>query len=208
VRDDSTLGLKLRKANSFRDLCYISLIEAIKSHSLEFGEFQLASGAISNYYLDLRSLALSSDGLFWIVFCLHDLLRVEDAGRSIKTEFDAIGGPCIGADPIVGAFLYNQGRIRNHLRGFLVRKEEKTYGKKSMVIGSVKPGDKVVVIEDVCSTGASLLRACQLIKEHGCEVVQAISVVDRLAGAARLFDACGIPYKSILTIKDLGIDDG
>ncbi len=207
MRDDSELGVKIRKARSYRDQGYLKLTDAIQRYCLEFGEYQLSSGAISNYYLDLRPLALSSSGLFWIVYCLHDVLQVEGAGRSIKTEFDAIGGPCIGADPIVGAFLYNQGRVKVPVRGFLVRKEEKTYGKKSMVIGSVKPGDKVVVVEDVCSTGTSLLRACQLIKEHGCEVVQAICVVDRLAGAETLFNACGIPYKSILTINDLGIND-
>lgn len=193
--------------NLFREASLKRLVASIKEHSLKFGKFELRSGAISDYYLDLRKLALSSDGLFWIVYGIHDLLKVEDVGRKFKMEFDAIGGPCIGADPIVGAFLYNQGRVKHHVRGFLVRKEEKTHGDKGMVIGSVRPGDKVVVVEDVCSTGGSLLRACQLIQEFGCEVVLAACVVDRLAGAKQMFDSVGINYKSLLTIDDLEIDN-
>lgn len=182
--------------------CRKRLIEIIKRDALEFGEFTLRSGEKTNFYLDLRKVTLS-EGLDIIIQNLHDVLRVKAVGRQFEKPFDAIGGPSIGADPIVSAFLYNQGRVKREMRGFLVRKETKEHGRGDWIIGSVQPGDKVVVVDDVATSGGSLLRACEKIQEYGCEVVQVVAVVDRLAGATKLFREKEIPFDSILTIEDV-----
>jgi orotate phosphoribosyltransferase len=114
---------------------------------------------------------------------------------------EAIGGPCVGADPIVGGFLYQIGP--SNVRGFLVRKEEKGHGVDGLIIGSVKPGDRCLIVEDVTTSGGSLLRACEIVQKFGCEVAEVISVVDRNAGARELFDRHGIKFSSLLNIDEL-----
>lgn len=179
------------------------LIKVVKDTALEFGDFTLKSGEKSNFYLDCRKLSLDSVGLDLIIQSLHVALSVKEVGRRFERPFDAIGGPCVGADPIVGAFIYNQGRVKTPLRGFLVRKEGKEHGRGGTIIGSVLDGDKVVVVDDVATSGGSLLRACEEVQKAGCEVVQAICIIDRLQGAQKLFEDKGIPFMSILTIEDV-----
>jgi orotate phosphoribosyltransferase len=179
-----------------------SLIEVVKEKALQFGDFTLKSGEKSDFYLDCRKLSLSSEGLDLIVQNMHVILRMSSVGREFGSyEFDAIGGPCVGADPIVGAFLYNQGRVKTPLRGFLVRKEDDERG--GHIIGSVEKEDKVVVVEDVTTTGNTLMRTIDVIEDFGCQVIYALSIIDRLSGAKELFAKKGIEFGSILTIDDI-----
>lgn len=182
------------------------LIDLIKEHALEVkpdGEFfTLKSGAKSNYYLDLRKLHLTPGGLQEVVLNLRNELK--------DTEYDTIGGPCIGADPIIGAFLFDSvmGSSDNPpplMRGFLVRKATKEHGLAGRVVGSIIPGDHCVLIEDVVTSGGSSLDAIDAVEDFGAKVVQVISVVDRLAGGIEKFAKRGIPYKSLLDIIDLGL---
>ena len=187
----------------FEAMASTRLIKVIKERALEFGDFTLKSGEKTNYYLDLRKVTLHSDGLDLIIQALHKTLRVEGVGRNLTEPFDAMGGPSIGADPIVSAFVYNQGRVKHPIRGFLVRKETKVHGRGDWIIGSVKKGDKVVVVDDVATSGGSLLRACEKIQEHGCKIVRVVAIVDRLAGAKKLFEEKELPFTAILTIDDV-----
>jgi orotate phosphoribosyltransferase len=92
------------------------------------------------------------------------------------------------------------------MRGFLVRKEAKTHGKGGLVIGSVLSEDHVVLVEDVATSGESLLRACEVVREElGVHIVGALVIVDRLAGAREAFEKWGIRFESLLTIEDLGL---
>lgn len=168
------------------------LIEAVKAKALEFGEFILKSGQKSNFYLDVKKLALSG----WLHVVIENLRAALDG-----LVFDAIGGPCVGADPIVGGYLALHGE--RELNGFLVRPEEKDHGKKDRIIGSIQKGDRCVVIEDVATTGGSLLSACAELELWGATVVQAVVVVDRLQGAGEAFKKAGIPFKSLVTIQDI-----
>jgi orotate phosphoribosyltransferase len=179
------------------------LIEIVKDKALEFGTFVLKTGEKTNFYFDCRKLSIDSEGLDILVQSLHGVLRISSVGRELcgGYEFDAIGGPSLGADTIVGAFLYNQGRVRNPLRGFLIRKETDVRGDR--VVGSVKKGDKVVIVEDVVTSGKTALIAVRAIEEFGCEVLCVISVVDRLEGAKELFKKENIPFSSMLTIDDV-----
>ena len=91
------------------------------------------------------------------------------------------------------------------LKGFIVRKEAKTHGTGRSVEGPVQPGEKVVVVEDVVTTGGSSVQAIERVREYGLEVIGVIGIIDRLAGGAENFSAAGVPYQSLLTIEDFGI---
>lgn len=191
-------------------------IDAVKEHALVFAEspdqstwFRLKSGLLSSYYINCRKLTTHSDGLFETVKEIWGALYIEDAGRVFRVEFDAFGGPCVGADYIVGAMLYNQGRVKKQLRGFGVRKEAKGHGvnPESSVFGTVKPGDRVIVIEDVTLTGDTLVRAVDAIVDYGCTVVKALTIVDRQMGAADKMAVRGIEFQPLVTIDQLGIEE-
>lgn len=186
-----------------------NLIRLVKELALEIkpeGEFfVLKSGAKSKFYLDCRKLTLHDVGLHTIVNGMWDMLC--DLKLPVQVEIDAIGGPCVGADPIVGGLLYRAGFHNSHgdTRGFLVRKEEKDHGKAGRIIGSIKPGDNCLFIEDVTTTGGTSIEAIEAIEAYGAKVCVIFAVVDRLAGASEAFEAKGIPFYPLLTTQDLGI---
>ena len=174
------------------------LIELFRQHALKFGDFTLASGRKSTYYLDGRLITLHAEGLKLIAEGILDSLA--------EFDFAAVGGMSIGADPIVGGVLTVAAQRGRPLLGFLVRKEAKEHGTKRMVEGPVQPGSKVVIVDDVITTGGSSLQAIDRALEVGCQVVCAVGVCDRLQGGAAAFAARGIPFRSLLTIRDFGIE--
>jgi len=180
------------------------LIALVKEQALEIAaegqEFTLKSGAKSKYYLDCRNLHLNPRGLHCVVTYMSTELR--------GLEFDAIGGPSIGADPIVGGFMFLMGLTvsAGRFKGFLIRKESKDHGKGGRIVGPLKQGDRCVVVEDVTTSGGSAMDAVNEVVAFGAKVVQVVSVVDRLQGAEKLFAEANIPYKSLLTIRDLGLE--
>ncbi len=173
------------------------LIELFRQRALKFGDFTLASGKKASYYLDGKQITLHSEGLQLVSEGLLELL--EGVG------FQAIGGMSIGADPIIGGVLAAAGARDRELLGFLVRKEAKGHGTQRFVEGPVQPGMKVVIVDDVVTTGGSSLLAIDRIQEFGCEVVQVVAIVDRMEGGAANFAARGLNLKSLLTIEDFGI---
>lgn len=173
------------------------LIELVKRDALLFGDFTLASGRKSSYYIDCRNVTLSAAGAALIGEGIFTLLR--------DVAFDAVGGPSLGADPIVGAVLAYAGRRELPWRGFLVRKVAKEHGGGKLIEGPVRRGDRVVVLEDVATSGGSILRAVVALEQEGCTVVRIVTVLDRLAGASELFREKGYPFTSLLTLTDLGL---
>ena len=112
----------------------------------------------------------------------------------------------IGADPITAAVITVAGmKNRPNLKGFLVRKESKGHGTNKFIEGPVKAGDRVVVVEDVVTTGGSSLKAIERIEEAGMTVAGVVAVIDRMEGGREAFAAKGIPLRSLLTIEDFGI---
>jgi orotate phosphoribosyltransferase len=174
------------------------LVQLFHERALKFGDFTLASGRKSKYYLDGKQITLHSAGLRHVSEGLLDLLA--------DVEYDAIGGMSIGADPIVGGVLTAAAERGQELLGFLVRKEAKGHGTNKYVEGPVQPGMKVVVIDDVVTTGGSALLAADRIVEFGCEVVQMVGIVDRMEGGAANFAERKLPFRSLLSIQDFGID--
>ena len=173
------------------------LIRLFHERALKFGDFTLASGKKSTYYLDGKQISLHSIGLRLVSNGLLDLLN--------DVTFDAIGGMTIGADPIVGGVLVAAAEIGRSLDGFLVRKEPKGHGTQRYIEGPVQSHAKVVVIDDVVTTGGSALQAVDRIVEFGCEVVCVVGIVDRKEGGAANFSARNLPFRSLLTIEDFGI---
>lgn len=174
------------------------LIDLFRARALQFGDFTLVSGKKSKYYLDGKQITLYSEGLRLVGAGLLDLLE--------GVEFDAIGGMSIGADPIVGGVLVVAAERQQPISGFMVRKEPKGHGTQQYIEGPVNPGMKVVIIDDVVTTGGSSLLAVDRVHEFGCEVVQVVAVVDRMEGGAANFAERNLPFQSLLTIQDFGID--
>lgn len=177
-----------------------TLIELLKTYAVKHGDFILSSGKRSSYYLDVRQVTLRSTGSVLIAGLIREIIE-ETPGLAI----DAVGGMAIGADPIIGALLMYADEVGEELLGFIVRKEPKDHGTKQLVEGPVESGMTVVIVEDVATTGASALAAAEAVLSMTCHVEMIIAVVDRLEGAAEACAARGIPFKSLVTILDLGI---
>lgn len=173
------------------------LMALVREHALRFGDFTLASGQKSTYYLDGKQVTLSAEGLAQVSYGLLELM----AG----VECEGFGGMSIGADPIVGGVLVAAAASGRDLKGFLVRKEAKGHGTQKYVEGPVQPGERVVIVDDVVTTGGSALLAVDRVQEFGCEVVHVVGIVDRLQGGAAAFAARGLPFSSLLTVADFGI---
>jgi orotate phosphoribosyltransferase len=174
-----------------------ALKELFRARAMKFGDFTLASGKKSTYYVDKMQVTLHSHGLRMISEGFWDTLQ--------GTQFDAIGGMVIGADPLVGGVLTIASQAGRDLKGFLVRKEPKGHGTKNYIEGPLAAGDRVVIVEDVVTTGGSSLQAIDRVQEFGAQVVQVLAIVDRLEGGAANFEARGIPFRALMTIEDFGI---
>ena len=174
------------------------LIDLFRQRALKFGDFTLASGKKAKYYLDGKQITLHSEGLRLVSEGLLDLLA--------DVDFQAIGGMSIGADPIIGGVLTAAAARGRELLGFLVRKEAKGHGTQRFIEGPVQPGMKVVIVDDVVTTGGSSLQAADRIIEFGCEVIHVVAIIDRLEGGAANFAARNLPLRSRLTIRDFGLE--
>ena len=176
------------------------MVALLRERSLRTGEFTLASGRTSHYYVDGRKVTLSADGAALLGEAILD--RLDGLGAVA-----AVGGLTMGADPIVGATLAAAGRRgRPDLVGFLVRKAPKSHGTAQLVEGPVEPGSLVVVVEDVTTTGGSALQAVAAVEALGCRVACVLTMLDRLEGAAQAFEARDIPFQALVTIRDLGVE--
>ena len=174
------------------------LIELVKEYALSFGDFTLASGAKANFYLDCRKLTLSGEGANQIAAGILELLKSDMP--------DAVGGMAIGADPITAGVITRAWQAGHPLRGFIVRKESKEHGTGRQVEGPVQAGDRVVMLEDVVTTGGSSLKAIQHARDFGLQVDRIITIIDRQAGGKEKFEAEGVEFFNLLTLSDLGID--
>lgn len=174
------------------------LIELVRQYALSFGDFTLASGAKASFYLDCRKLTLSGEGANQIAAGVLELLQSDMP--------DAVGGMAIGADPITAAVITRAWQESHSLRGFIVRKESKDHGTGRQVEGPVQAGDRVVILEDVITTGGSSLKAIQHARDFGLKVERLITIIDRQSGGRERFEAEGVRFDSLLTLTDLGID--
>lgn len=174
-----------------------ALIALVREKALEFGDFTLASGKKASFYLDCRKVTLDSQGANLIAEGILELL-----GDNLP---DAVGGMAVGADPITAAVITVAGRQNRRLKGFIVRKEAKAHGKGRDVEGPVRAGESVVIVEDVVTTGGSSLLAIEKVEAAGLKVQGVLAIIDRLEGGAAAFAQRGYQLRTLLTIRDFGI---
>ncbi|MBU9888264.1 MAG: orotate phosphoribosyltransferase [Candidatus Omnitrophica bacterium] len=172
------------------------LLALIKEKALTRGERTLASGKISNYYIDGKQVTLSPQGLFLTAKVM--LLMIQGTGAC------AVGGPTLGADPIAAAVSVLSSQSGNPLKAFIVRKEAKDHGMQRMIEGpALEPGDKVIMVEDVITTGGSVLKAIREVEKAGAKVVKTLCLVDRGEGADETL--AGYHYSPIFNLADIGV---
>ncbi len=177
------------------------LANIIREKSLRTGDFTLASGKKSNYYLDCRMTTLDPRGALLIGRLVLERIRNENI------QADAIGGLTMGADPIATAVAVVSALEGRPLSAFIVRKEPKGHGAQRSIEGYAgKPGSRVIVVDDVCTTGDSILKAAYKAEEAGYHVVAAFCVVDREEGGTELVRK-KYPFHSLFTAKEL-LNDG
>jgi len=172
------------------------LLRLLASKSFRRGEFKLSSGAMSDYYIDCRTTTLDAKGARLTGQVFLDEIRA----RGWKPK--AIGGLTVGADPIVAAVAVTSGE----LNGFLVRKAEKEHGTGQRIEGFREKGARVVIVDDVCTTGASTVQAIQAAREFGFEVIGAMCLVERQEAKGRASveqAAAPAPFVSIFTAIDV-----
>jgi orotate phosphoribosyltransferase len=175
------------------------LFQLLQERSFQRGTFRLASGAVSDYYIDGRMSAVFSEAAYLIGEVLYE--------RTKELNVDGIGGLEVGAVPLTAAAVIAYHLHGRKLEGFWVRSKVKTHGTQKLIEGNLKPGSRVVVLEDVVTSGSSALEAIGAVKAQGCEVVLVLALVDRLQGAREHFRTAGIEnYQSIYTIRDFGVE--
>ncbi|MFP7707767.1 orotate phosphoribosyltransferase [Trueperella sp. LYQ141] len=179
------------------------LAELICTLSVERGEFTLASGRTSNYYVDMRRSTLHHEAGPLIGHVMLDML--EENGLSAD-DIDAVGGLTMGADPVATAIMHAAASRGLDIDAFVVRKAAKDHGMKRQIEGPDIAGRRVVIVEDTSTTGGSPVTAIAAAREAGAHVLAVAVVVDRATGAAAKIEAEGVPYYAALGIADLGVE--
>jgi orotate phosphoribosyltransferase len=173
------------------------LIELLARRSARRGDFTLASGKKSSFYIDARLTTMSPEGLSTIGPLGLSMIRER------KWDVTAVGGLTLGADPVSYAIAYASARDSSPLRAFTVRKEAKTHGTGKLIEGPFDPSDRVVVIEDVITTGGSALKAMETIRATGATVVGVLAVVDREEGGREAIEAAGVQVASMARVSEI-----
>ena len=177
------------------------LANLLRTKSLVRGEITLSSGKKSNYYMDCKLTTLDPEGALLTGYCVLELLD------EMGVKPDAIGGLSMGADPLVTAAGVVSAIEKRPLTGFLVRKEAKKHGRQKQIEGMENPrGKKVVIVDEVCTTGGSTQEAIDAAEREGCEVVAVISLVDREEGGSEILRQ-KYNYRSIFTARELLAED-
>src|SRR4051812_5356798 len=173
------------------------LIELLARRSARRGNFTLASGKHSSFYIDCRLTTMSPEGLSSIGPIGLALIRERG------WDPDSVGGLTLGADPVSYAISYASASAGRPVRAFTVRKEAKTHGTGKLIEGPFEATDRVVVIEDVITTGGSALRAVEAIRGAGAQVLGVLAVVDREEGGREAIEAAGIQAASIARVSEI-----
>jgi orotate phosphoribosyltransferase len=172
------------------------LLEIIREKSYEEREVTLTSGRKSNFYIDGKQTTLDPEGAYLVGKIFYEM---------IKERAEAVGGPTLGADPIVTAVALVSHQEGHPIAAFIIRKEPKGHGKGLWIEGdkAVKKGTRVAILEDVVTTGGSLLKAIRIAEEHGLVVVQALALVDREEGGKEELAAQGYTLEAVFTRGDI-----
>jgi orotate phosphoribosyltransferase len=175
------------------------LLELIREKSYEQGEVTLTSGKKSQFYIDGKQTTLDPEGGYLVGRLFYEMIKKS------STPVEAVGGPTLGADPIVTAI-----SVLSHIAGtpipaFIVRKEPKKHGTALWIEGdkNLRPGANVAIVEDVVTTGGSILKTIEIVHSQGLRVVKVFSLVDREEGGRENLARAGYSLESIFTKRDI-----
>ena len=195
------------------------LLELIRENALRLGTHQLSSGRKSDYYIDGKMVTLHSEGISLIARIIFNMIQ--------DLEVDAIGGMTMGADPIASAVAYESFKQGfdtqavglsspenrdvskptqpkgQPIDAFIVRKEIKKHGTQKFIEGPLRKNSRVVIVDDIVTTGNSLVNSIQRVQEEGCKVVAVIALVDRMEGAREAVESHNCQFSPIFTRDDV-----
>jgi orotate phosphoribosyltransferase len=170
------------------------LIELILEKAFKYSEepvFKLVSGRMSNYYFNCKTVALHPEGMYLIGNLIFDLIK--------NLDIKGIGGLTLGADPVAYAVAYTSYLKGKAIEAFVVRKTAKSHGTMQWIEGNINRGDRVVIIDDVITTGKSTIEAITRAKEEGLNIVKVVVLIDRQEGGKEAIEALGYKVDSIIT---------
>lgn len=174
-----------------------ALARLLALQSARRGDFVLSSGRRSNLYVDARLTTMSPEGLALIGPLALAVVRNE------FSDVHAVGGLTLGADPIACAIAYASAATAAPIRAFTVRKEAKSHGTGRQIEGPFRRGDRVVVVEDTVTSGASALRASDVVRREGGVVIGVVALVDREEGGREAIEAAGFRLVSLTRAAEL-----
>jgi|SRR5262245_40423497 len=175
------------------------LAQILRERSVQKGDFVLASGQRSSFYIDARVTTMSGEGLAIVGALGLNRLQARDWRPAV------VGGLTLGADPVAYAIALAAAMQGLPINAFTVRKEAKSHGTGKRIEGNFTSGARVVVVEDVITTGRSALEAVAAVRAAGGVVAGLLAVVDRGEGGRAAIEASGLEVEALLTVQDLGL---
>ena len=173
------------------------LLELFKARAVAFGDFTLASGQKSRYYINSKKVLFHGEAIALLGQLLYEATR--------DLDIQAIGGLEIGAIPMATAAVLRYQQAGKTLEGFFVRKQVKGHGSQERIEGQVNAGDRVVVVDDVLTTGESVVQAIGAVEGRRATVARVVCIVDRLQGARERL--AKYDFRPLYTARDLGIEE-
>ena len=171
------------------------LFRLLKTQAFSKGKFILSSGKESSFYLDARLVTLSAPGAYLTARVILDMIKDQ--------KVEAIGGPTLGADPMVGAIASLSYQEGCPLNTFIIRKQPKAHGKQQQIEGPLlKETGSVIIIDDVATTGKAFVESIEVLQKLNIKIAQAICIIDRGEGAQEALAKYNVPLKSIFTIAE------
>lgn len=171
------------------------LLRILKKDAYFKKKVVLSSGKTSNFYIDVRRVSLDAQGLYLISHLIWRMIK--------NDRISAVGGLTLGADPIVSGLCVVAWKNKEKLKGFLIRKSPKKHGRQKLIEGKeLKKGERVVIVDDVATSGGSLIKSIDVLRSEKVKIVKAITVVDREEGARENLAEYNCPLVSIFTKSD------
>jgi orotate phosphoribosyltransferase len=174
------------------------LIDMIFHKAFKYSEkpaFKLVSGAMSSYYFNCKTVTLHPEGMYLIGNIIFDMIN--------DSNIKGIGGLTLGADPIADAVAYTSYLKKKPIEAFVVRKSAKAHGTMQWIEGNVKAGDRVVIVDDVITTGKSTIEAINRAAEAGLEIVKVTALIDRQEGGRENIEALGFKVEAVVTKDEI-----
>jgi len=174
------------------------LLEILRKDAFFKEKITLSSGKTSDFYIDARRVTLSAEGSYLCAKIILDVLKDE--------KIDAIGGPTLGADPLLGAIGVLSFQSGKPVNTFIIRKASKPYGREQQIEGPLLKSDsRVVLIDDVATTGKSFAESIEVLNKMGIKPLKAVCIVDRKEGAQQILSQHGCPLISIFDLTNFSL---